>query len=185
VSELTSVPLSRPIRPSEVRARSHVRIVADEAERQALAAALGLEGVEFLEADFGVRPWRKRGIRVEGRVRARIGQLCAVTFEPLAADIDEAVDERLMPAEAMQRRREEVIDVEATDDFETYEGDTVDLGALAFEYLVMGIDPYPRHADAEIGTGLAPENQPAEARSPFAVLKGRGSGGGTDGGAGP
>jgi hypothetical protein len=43
---------------------------------------------------------------------------------------------------------------------------TADLGAIAAEFLLLGIDPYPRNPGAE----FAPPSQENAAASPFAAL---------------
>lgn len=169
---MTTPPLSRPIRASTVRGVESHRITAGPEERAGLAASLGIESVDRLEAVFEVRPWRKRGLRVDGQLAASVTQACAVTFAPVISEIEERVAERLMPTEAVTPIRENVIDVEATDDFEVFGNDEVDLGALAYEYLVMGLDPYPRAPGVEFESTNEAEGAEIGRESPFAVLKG-------------
>lgn len=165
-------PFSRPVQPSTVRAPQHIRIEALSDERAIIARALDLGSVDELKADLEIRPWRARGVRVNGTVSARVGQTCTVTFEPMTAEVHEIVEERFMPAESVRPAREEVVDIESTEDCETFEDDSLDLGMLVFEYLAMGIDPYPRLPDAEVGDTAGPNAPDGGRNSPFAGLGG-------------
>ena len=124
---------------------------ADEAEREALREICDLVAVERMEAHFTVKPWRKTGFSVKGRVSADVVQACVVTLEPVVQAVDEEVDVKFVPAREAEKWRERpdeegeiVVDVEAEDPPELYEGNALDLGALAAEYFALGLDPYPR-----------------------------------------
>ena len=43
------------------------------------------------------------GLRVQGRVSATVGQTCVVTLEPLANEIEEAIDLVFAPPSAIKR----------------------------------------------------------------------------------
>ncbi|VAW12647.1 hypothetical protein MNBD_ALPHA09-2224 [hydrothermal vent metagenome] len=166
----------RPVDVSQVRKAHRLRLEADENERQAIAAHLGLESVQSLKAEIDFRPWRRHGLRVHGELTATVGQICAVTAEPMQTKITETFDERLYPEDREKdpRRIEAVIDVEATDDYETFAGDAVDLGALVVEFLTLAVDLYPKRAGAVLpGGGQEPENRAVDRPatvSPFAGL---------------
>lgn len=161
---------SRNLQPSDVNAPRSIHLVASAEERANVAARLEVSSIENLEAQVTVKPWRRHGLKVAGEVSATVGQVCTISMEPMTTKISETFDERLYPAERVDSpRRDEVIDVEATDDFEVFSGDTVDLGALALEYLVMAIDPYPKRDGAVLE--VATDDGPAREKvSPFAVL---------------
>lgn len=176
-SEMES-PFHRPVDVSWVREARQVRLTASKDERRAIASHLGLQSVASLTALLDIRPWRRHGLGVEGELTATIGQLCTVTAEPMQTEIAEPFDERLYPEDRDENRRrgEAVIDVEATDDYETFAGDVVDLGALVVEYLSLAIDPYPRRPGAVVeGAGPdheSPKTEDAPPASPFAGLAG-------------
>ena len=51
------------------------------------------------QASFDVTPKSGGRYHVAGRVRARIGQTCVVTLEPIESDIDEPIDLIFAPPE--------------------------------------------------------------------------------------
>ncbi len=109
------------------------------------------------------------GLHVSGGVSARVGQICVVTLEPIENTVEEAVDLNFAPVSgtepagksARKRKRDD------DDEPEPLVGGSLDLGALAAEFLVLGIDPYPRKAGAEFA---APKHEDA-GEHPFAALE--------------
>ncbi len=138
-------------------------IDANEAQRQRLAAVHGLESVERFVAEMLVAPWKRNGVRVDGRVEADVTQACVVTLEPLAAHIDEPVSAIFLPEDSRLGREgfgeggEIVLSVDGPDSPETFDGESIDVGALAEEFFGLAIDPYPRKPGAE-----SPMTPPAE-----------------------
>jgi uncharacterized metal-binding protein YceD (DUF177 family) len=152
ITDLPDEGLHRDIEaPAE--ARASVAALAELREVTALAASLDLvrDGVS---------------VRVTGRVRGRIGQTCVVTLEPVETDIDEAVDVTFAPpppeaaVEAPRRRNA------ADEPPEPLTGSSVDLGAIATEFLILAIDPYPRNAGVDFTPSVAENDDP----HPFAAL---------------
>ena len=144
------------------------RLQADAPALQRIAAELGLDGLDRLQAEAEIAPWLD-GARVRGRLRAKVRQTCGITLEPLESDIDQGFEFTLLPVgspNAPARADEGVIDPEAEDPPELVEDDEVDLGALVIEQLALEIDPFPKTPGAVFDPG--PEEGPP---SPFAVLK--------------
>jgi hypothetical protein len=158
----------------------HFALIADTEARAGIARLAGLRDLPRLQADFDVMRQGAGGLRVTGKVSGTVGQTCVVTLEPLANDIDEEVDLVFMPQAAHDAiSNEETDEGEADakwDDPEPLINGVIDLGALATEFLVLGIDPYPRKPGAVFEP---PQDSRAE-ESPFAALagwtKGRGDG---------
>src|SRR5664279_668861 len=69
----------------------HRDLTADEAVRHAIADVGELREVLSTQAWFDVTPTRGGRYHVAGQVRARIGQTCVVTLEPMESDIDEPI----------------------------------------------------------------------------------------------
>lgn len=148
----------------------HRELDADEAQRAAMADIAGIRAVLSAHASFDVMPRSGGRFQVAGRVRARIGQTCVVTLEPIEADIDEPIDLMLAPPEqipALSDLADEAADGES-DPPEPIQGGMVDLGKLATDALFLGIDPYPRKPDAVFDHTVAP---PDPDDHPFAALK--------------
>ncbi|HKA76966.1 MAG TPA: DUF177 domain-containing protein [Pseudolabrys sp.] len=121
----------------------HVEINAPEPVRATLAASAGLREMPRLSAVFDLAR-KGAGVCVTGKVKARVGQKCVVTLEPIESDLDETVDLIFAAAEAGQTEG-----ANADEAPEPLVDGKLDLGAIATEFLFLGIDPYPRKADAE------------------------------------
>ena len=133
-----------------------VVIEADAKQRESLAAVHHLVSVERYRAELLVTPWKRNGVKVSGFVEAAFTQACVVTLDPIAARVRETVDGLFLPEDSKLGRQgfnnpgEIVLDPDGPDSPETFSGDTIDVGALAEEFFGLGIDPYPRKADAAI-----------------------------------
>jgi hypothetical protein len=167
-------PFSRPIRVETIpREGLRTIIEADAAERAALAAFNNLHAVGRLVADLTLKPGVGGVINVRGEVAADITQTCVVTLEPFAASFVEPVDLQFAAPSAAPARRsatEGERESAALDDGDQpdpiIEG-KIDLGALAAEFLTLGLDPYPRKPGAAFEPPKAGQS-PAD--SPFSGL---------------
>jgi uncharacterized protein DUF177 involved in 23S rRNA accumulation len=151
----------------------HRDIEADPRQRQALADTAGLREVLSAKASFDVTPKSGGRFHVVGTVNARIGQTCVVTLEEIENDIDEEIDLIFAPPEQIPQmaalaEEAERSGAEMPDPPEPIENGMIDLGRLATDVLFLGIDPYPRKADAmfePVVVAADPEEHP------FAALK--------------
>jgi hypothetical protein len=143
-----------------------VVIVADEKQRQSLAAIHHLVSVERYRAELLVTSWKRNGIKVDGFVEADITQECVVTLDPITASMREKVEGLFLPEDSKLGRQgfnnagEIVLDAEGPDSPETFSGDTIDVGALAEEFFGLGIDPYPRKPGAVVENAGDAESAP-------------------------
>jgi uncharacterized metal-binding protein YceD (DUF177 family) len=151
----------------------HREIEADSASRRAIAEAAGLREVVSAQAAFDLALKRDGKVHVTGRVRARVGQDCVVTLDPIENDIDEPVDLIFAPPDQIPDMADLVDDnpdddTEVPDPPEPIENGQIDLGRIAADALFLGVDPYPRKPgalfEAEI-VAAEPEDHP------FAALK--------------
>ena len=158
-------PVSCPLGVNRLPAKgTTVTIEADAAQRAALARVHGLLSVESFRAELLARPWKGDGVEVTGHVEADVTQACVVTLEPLLARIDEAVSAVFVPegsrlARVVGESGEILLDAEGDDPPEAFEGESVDVGALAEEFFALGIDPYPRKAGAELEAPAGDEGE--------------------------
>jgi hypothetical protein len=124
----------------------HYNLVADGPMRDAVMKLVGVKTLPRLEASFDLTR-RGDSVAVRGEVKAQVGQTCVVTLEPIESAIHEQVDLSFAPAEG------EAEDVQPTkkkgEPSEPLENGVVDLGVIATEFLVLGVDPYPRKPGAE------------------------------------
>ena len=169
-------PWSVTVRVDEVpESGRHVMLDASEETRAALAGPAGVDAVDQLTARFDLRR-RGHGLHVEGRVSATVRQTCVVSLEPVVNTIDEVVEVDFAPPQADTRRSDEIeIDPGSGEEPEPLAGNSVDLGLLATEFLILGIDPYPRKP----GAVFEPPPPAEDGAHPFAALaalkKGNGS----------
>lgn len=141
-------------------------VIADAPTRAAIAALAGLGALPRLQASFDVARQGSEGLRVAGIVTATVVQTCVVTLEPLNNEVDEQVDLVFLPAARSAAGAGERNEVEAEEMAELLTDGMVDLGAIATEFLILGIDPYPRKQGAVF---QPPAGEDAAAR-PFAAL---------------
>jgi uncharacterized metal-binding protein YceD (DUF177 family) len=147
--------------------------------------------IESLKAVLKIAKQGK-DIRVTGEVHASVTQECVVTLEPFTSEIVEEVDVRFASpagpppsqprdgARLSRRRAQDLMEHrpapapviathEEDDPPDTIIDGKIDLGALAAEFMALGLDPYPRKpgvAFAEIVDDEVIEE------SPFAQLAG-------------
>ena len=166
--EKAQKPWSVPVAVEDIPdAGAHVEIEAPEAARTDLAEIAGLRDLPHLSAIFDLVR-QGAGVHVRGNVHARLGQTCVVTLEPLENELEEAIDLVFAPkadeASATGNADQPPDDEEAP---EPLIGGQLDLGAIATEFLLLGIDPYPRKAGAE----FLPPKAGTEGTRPFAALE--------------
>jgi uncharacterized metal-binding protein YceD (DUF177 family) len=140
--------------------------VADGAAREAIAKAAGLAALPRLEAGFDLTRHGADGLRVVGRVSATVVQNCVVTLEPIESEIDEAVDLVFLPDVAPATDAVDLEALEADEPPEAIRDGVIDLGAVATEFLLLGLDPYPRKPGAVFEA--PPASDPTS--HPFAAL---------------
>lgn len=152
--------LSRPLVTERIGTTPFAfHLEASAEECRALAARMRLPAVLSLSCDFVLRRGQGEAIHAEGRLSARVIQVCVVTLDEFEAEITEPFTVRFVPEGA----ESEAIDPEAEDEI-PYQGMTIDLGEAASEQLALALDPYPRRPGA-----LLPEAE-VPPPSPFAAL---------------
>jgi len=111
---------------------------------------------------------------VQGDVTATVGQTCVVTLEPLSTEVAEHVDLVFMPpggAATGQGERRSVLVADNDDLPETMNNGAVDLGAVATEFLLLGIDPYPRKPGVRFDAPVVAKDPSAHPFAALAALK--------------
>jgi uncharacterized metal-binding protein YceD (DUF177 family) len=162
-TKLPPQPWSVPVAVDDIVAPGHhFDLVADQGARLTVARMAGVSELPRLEASFDVTPHGAGGLRVAGRVMATVGQTCVVTLEPLVNDVVEEVDLIFLPGVAVAEQPT----AEVREGPEPLVDGQVDLGAIATEFFMLGIDPYPRKPDAEFQPPQVEEAAPG----PFAAL---------------
>jgi len=138
-------PWSFPVPAAEIPAAGrHVELKANADERAAVARAAGVVDISRLEASFELAPFARDGVQVTGVISASVTQTCVVTLEPMTSEVEETADLVFMPPDGPRVAAAKSIDLDETAVPDTLENGIVDLGAVAVEFLILGIDPYPR-----------------------------------------
>ncbi len=151
----------------------HRDMEAGPAVRAALAEIAGLREISSARASFDMSLRHDGRVHVTGEVKARIGQTCVVTLDPIENDIDEKVDLVFAPEEQIPLLDDLAEDAgggegELPEPPEPIVNGVIDLGRLAADVLFLAIDPYPRKPGAIFESHIAaadPEDHP------FAALK--------------
>ena len=166
----SAVPWSVPVAIADIPENGrHYELTADEATRAQIAQLVGLRGLPRLEASFDVARAGTNSVRVEGEVSATVGQDCVVTLEPLDNEVKEAINVVFAPPRAPAGDGAEG-DVGPSGP-EPLTSDNIDLGVLAVEFLILGIDPYPRKPDAKFEPPAAKEDEESHPFAALAALK--------------
>ncbi len=167
-------PWSVPIAVEQIpETGAHRDLEAGQASRDAMAEVAGLRAVLSATASLDVTPKGGGRFQVSGRVKARIGQTCVVTLDPIENDIDEPIDAVFAPPDQIPQLAD-LVDDNADDDEEVpdppepIESGMIDLGRVATDALFLAIDPYPRKSGAVFEpVVVAPDPE----EHPFAALK--------------
>jgi len=156
---------SRPVDRRNLTAQP-VELVADEAERKALARRFGLVAIERLEASVSLAA-EGEAVEANGALSADIVQSCAVTGDDLAVTISEPLTLRFVPETPVEDDEVELAEEEL--DEIPYSGTACDLGEAVAQSLALAIDPYATGPNADAvrkEAGLSDE----AASGPFAAL---------------
>lgn len=160
---------SRTIRVERIgREEIERRIEAKPDERAALAERLGLSSLDLLQADLRVKRLSRGRIGVEGRFEARLTQLCVVSLEPVAAQIEGEFAVEFVEA-GPGPETEAIVEIDSVDPPEPIEGGLIDLGEAVVQQLAERIDPYPRAPGADV-TWQDEKPAMSEPKRPFAAL---------------
>jgi hypothetical protein len=163
-------PWSVPVKVDDVpETGQRIKLSADETARQAIAALAGLRTLPRLAAVFDLTRAGGEGLHVTGEISATVGQSCVVTLDPIENEIVANVD--LVFAPSAEANIDELsasgIGDGADGGPEALVDGGVDLGALATEFLLLGIDPYPRKP----GVTFTASPMQEKGGGPFAALE--------------
>jgi uncharacterized metal-binding protein YceD (DUF177 family) len=142
-------------------AQHHLKATA--AECAALAQDLKLPAIRSLAAEYKLSGTAK-GVHVAGRLTAEITQTCVVTLEEFDSTIEEEVEVDFAESSGMPPEPPtEMHEYEPPDDIVNGH---IDLGAITAEFLVLGLDPYPKKPGVE----FAFEDDGSAKDNPFSAL---------------
>lgn len=174
IPENNDIPWSFPVAIAQLPEKGlHQVLEADAAQRQRIAAAAGVNAVLQATAALDVVPVAGGQVSVTGTVRARVEQACVVTLDPVENNIDEPVSVFFAPPSQISAnpkfiQKEEGDEAEIPDPPDPIVNGVIDLGRVATEHLILGIDPYPRKPGVVFAPPVTAEDPD---QHPFAALK--------------
>lgn len=162
---MSDLPFSYHVSVAEIPSHGlDVELIPDAAQRVELARHVDVLELPRFIARLHLNPEGGDGVRVTGSIEAAVVQTCGVTLEPFEAPVREAVDVHFVPAGTPLP--EEAAEDESYDPPDEIINGGIDVGALAAEFLALGVDPYPRKP----GAVFEPPAEDPAALSPFSSL---------------
>ncbi len=175
-------PFSRLIAVESVGEGGHrLKFEASAAECAALAQQDGLEGLRELVVEAELQRRGRDRLLARGKVKALVTQTCVVSIEPFEAPVEESFEIEFAPqAEAEAAYEKAMAEIEASRDKaaalaaqpdppDPIIDGKIDLGAIAAEFLALGLDPHPRKPGVSFEDVVDPLAE--EKVSPFAALE--------------
>lgn len=148
---------------------TRVELAPDEATRARLAAIADVVAIPALKVQFDVRPADAGGAVVIGKLEGIVRQVCVVSLD----EFDNPLSEDFAVDFAIEPERMETDDEEEGEDLpDPIIDGKIDLGALATEFLILAVDPYPRKPGVKFAGPSLEETAPEPKRSPFEQLSG-------------
>jgi uncharacterized metal-binding protein YceD (DUF177 family) len=164
-------PFSRIYRVADVPSDGlSVDDLATKHERRKTAELLDVLSVDRLEFRANIVPVGDGAYDVTGSVSARLAQTCVITLEPIVVDIDNAISVRFLPDEKLHAEEGEDLDPEERD-LEPLGDGVMDIGQLAYEHLVIALDPYPKSAGSEFDWKGSDRDGAEDEDKPFSALR--------------
>jgi uncharacterized metal-binding protein YceD (DUF177 family) len=158
--------LSRPFALAHVGGGTEAVVEANDTERAAVAARMGLPAIDLLRCRFDLRAAQAGTVRARGQLRARVVQTCVISLEPFASDVTEDFEVCFVPAGT----ENEEVDLDAEDEI-PYEAGILELGEATAEQLALALDPFPRKPGAALPEGM--EEEPSGPMAALAKLRQR------------
>lgn len=165
---LRDPPWTLPVAVAEIpEAGRRFDLAPDARTRANIANVAAVLALPRLKAEFELTRQGRDGVRVVGSVSATVEQNCVVTLEPMQSEVEEAIDLVFAPPRPAPENAAANEPKVLGEDLEILRDGVVDLGAVATEFLILGIDPYPRKPGAVFE---APNTEEKAADRPFAAL---------------
>lgn len=167
------LPYTQPVQVFSIKSDTNLILRPDEETRARIARFAGLKALPAFKVEMLLKPRHDGSIFVTGNLKADVEPICVVTLEPFSDHVSEDIEATFAPEDVIARLIEKL----AVEDDEDSEGTpelpdpivngAIDPAALAVEFLILGLDPYPRKPGVDF-----PELKVGEETiSPFAALK--------------
>lgn len=167
------LPYSQPVQVFSVKSDTNLILRPDAETRARIARFAGLHALPAFKAEMLMKPRHDGSVQVTGQLEADVEPICVVSLEPFADHVSEAIEATFSPDDVIAKLVENL----TAEDDEGSEGTpelpdpivngAIDPAALAVEFLILGLDPYPRKPGIDFPDLKVGE----EAISPFAALR--------------
>lgn len=121
-----------------------LQLLANAAERVAIAKRLGAVSIEQLEGEIRIEA-TSTTIIASGRVKAELVRQCVASLEEMTETVDETFETEFLRAESPGR---EVRPDDSWDAPEVHESRIFDAGEFMVQQLSLAMDPFPRKPEA-------------------------------------
>jgi uncharacterized metal-binding protein YceD (DUF177 family) len=167
------LPYTEPVSVMSLKGDTTLILRPNADVRTKIAHFAGLNSLASFVAELKLKPKHDGSVLVTGHLEAEVEPICVVTLEPFADHVSEEIEATFAPEDVIARLVEKL----AAEDDEDSEGTpelpdaivngAIDPAALAVEFLILGLDPYPRKPGVDFPELKVGE----EVISPFAALK--------------
>ncbi len=169
------LPISRSLRVDAIEDGDDYATEASPSEREAIAKLLELVGLEALRFHGKFHFGGEGRLLLDGTLSARMTQTCVVSLDPIETALEVPVEAEFWPQariEALAATADEAASHGILDWPEPSVDGRIELGALLYETLPTGLDPYPRREGASIEWTESPGEAASSGApgSPFAAL---------------
>jgi uncharacterized metal-binding protein YceD (DUF177 family) len=169
------LPYSQPIAVATLRGENRLVLEPNAEIRQRIARFAGLHAVNRFRAELVLTLRNDGQVIARGHLDADVEPICVLSLEPFADQVSEPIEATFAPPDIIEKLAERIT---AEDDGMGDEAGSpdlpdpivngaVDAAALAVEFLILGLDPYPRKP----GVAFDSPADDAGTLSPFAALK--------------
>jgi hypothetical protein len=174
-NEAMPLPLSRRLRVDDIEDGEDYATEASPSEREAIAKLLELVGLEALRFHGKFHFGGEGRLLLDGTLAARMTQTCVVSLDPIETALEVPVAGEFWPQariEALAETVDEAASHGILDWPEPIIDGRIELGALLYETLATGLDPYPRREGARFEWAESPGEAGSSGApgSPFAAL---------------
>ena len=145
--------VSRRLRVDDIEDGEDYATEASPSEREAIAKLLELVGLEALRFHGKFHFGGEGRLLLDGTLAARMTQTCVVSLDPIETALEVPVAAEFWPQariEALAATADEAASHGILDWPEPIVDGRIELGALLYETLATGLDPYPRREGASI-----------------------------------
>jgi uncharacterized metal-binding protein YceD (DUF177 family) len=162
---------SHPIKVDDIPEEGEdITLSPDEETRAGLARFTGVLAVPAFTTRLRLLPDGTGGAVVTGTLDATVRQNCVVSLEPFDNPVHEEIALRFAPEAAKPAKAiAPDIEIEESDPSDSIIDGVIDLGAVMSEFLILGIDPYPKKPGAIFTPPASAKDDKRD--NPFAALE--------------